>query len=230
MTADAASAAALSQRLRDLPLVLNVLSINSFVPADQAPKLALIADARNLLGATLAPRPASARPNPEQIRTAAKVALGRIEPSLSGLSGEPLIPALADDLRGLAIAPDSILLALGQTLTRFLPTQLDRLRDALEAQPVTLQTIPPELARDWLLPDGRARIHRLDESGKGKTMRWPDLERADPREFRRYADRLEFGTATRPGGRDRPAWQSPAIHWQRSCGPLLAPRSRLRRP
>ncbi len=184
VTADPASAAAISQRLHDLPLVSNVLSINSFVPADQAPKLALIADARNLLGATLAPRPAPARPTPEQIRTAAKVALGRIEPALSGLSEGLLIPALADDLRGLAIAPDSVLLALGRTLTRFLPTQLDRLRDALEAQPVTLQTIPPELARDWLLPDGRARIQVLPKpqasSSRGLTEFVAQVEAVAP--------------------------------------------------
>ena len=28
----------------------------------------------------------------------------------------------------------------------------------LEAQPVSLQTLPPELTRDWMLPDGRARV------------------------------------------------------------------------
>ena len=43
-------------------------------------------------------------------------------------------------------------------LTRFLPDQLDHLRTALTAEPVTLASIPPEVSRDWLLPDGRARV------------------------------------------------------------------------
>ena len=55
-------------------------------------------------------------------------------------------------------APDDVLMATNAALTRFLPTQLDHLRLALSAEPVTLQTIPPDFARDWLLPDGRARV------------------------------------------------------------------------
>ena len=43
-------------------------------------------------------------------------------------------------------------------LTRFLPDQLDNLRTALSAEPVTLASIPPDVSRDWLLPDGRARV------------------------------------------------------------------------
>ena len=34
----------------------------------------------------------------------------------------------------------------------------ERLRTALSAEPVTLASIPPRLARDWLLPDGGARV------------------------------------------------------------------------
>jgi predicted RND superfamily exporter protein len=48
-----------------------------------------------------------------------------------------------------------------RSLTRFLPMLLDRLRDGLAAEPVTLQSIPPDLARDWVLPDGRARVQVL---------------------------------------------------------------------
>ena len=158
MTSDAAAAAALSQRLRDLPLVSKVLSINSFVPADQPAKLAMIGDAQDILGPTLAPRAPAARPPPEQMRIAARSALGKIEPMLSETPVEPAIAALADDLRQLATAPDAVLSAVDQSLTRFLPMQLDVLRDALAAQPVTVSEIPPELARDWLLPDGRARV------------------------------------------------------------------------
>ena len=38
---------------------------------------------------------------------------------------------------------------------------LERLRDALAAEPVTLQSIPPDIRHDWVLPDGRARIQIL---------------------------------------------------------------------
>jgi hopanoid biosynthesis associated RND transporter like protein HpnN len=158
MTPNAAAAATLSRRLRDLPLVSSVLSINSFVPADQPAKLALIADAGAILGATLAPRPPVVRPEPEEIRTATRRALGKIEPAGSELPAEPTLAALAEDLRRLAVASDAVLSQIDQALTRFLPMQLDQLREALAAQPITLQAIPPELARDWLLPDGRARI------------------------------------------------------------------------
>ncbi len=51
---DADAAAALVERLRPLPLVSGVLSIHSFVPADQQAKLAQIADAATILGPTLA--------------------------------------------------------------------------------------------------------------------------------------------------------------------------------
>ena len=49
-------------------------------------------------------------------------------------------------------------MATNAALTRFLPAELDRLRTALSAGPVTLADIPPALRRDWLLADGRARV------------------------------------------------------------------------
>ena len=50
---NAEAAAALAQRLDPLPLVGDVLTVNAFVPKNQPPKLALIADAANILGPTL---------------------------------------------------------------------------------------------------------------------------------------------------------------------------------
>jgi predicted RND superfamily exporter protein len=38
---------------------------------------------------------------------------------------------------------------------------LDRLRNSLNPQLVTLQTLPSDLVRSWLLPDGRARVQVL---------------------------------------------------------------------
>ena len=47
-----------------------------------------------------------------------------------------------------------------------LPLQrdLDRLDNMLSAEPVTLKTLPAEIARDWVTPDGRARIEILPKA------------------------------------------------------------------
>jgi uncharacterized protein len=52
-------------------------------------------------------------------------------------------------------------MATNTALVRFLPQQLDRLRAALDARPVTQADVPGEIARDWILPDGQARVQVL---------------------------------------------------------------------
>jgi hopanoid biosynthesis associated RND transporter like protein HpnN len=156
---DAKAAAALAARLEKLPLVASVLSANSFVPENQAPKMAAIADAASVLASTLAPRAAAPTPaTPADIRMAAKTAEAQIAPALAKLpKGSPL--ALIDiDLKRVADADDATLLAMNGALTRFLPVEIDQLRTALSAQPVTLADLPDDIKRDWLLPDGRARV------------------------------------------------------------------------
>jgi hopanoid biosynthesis associated RND transporter like protein HpnN len=155
---DAKAAAALGDRLAGLPTVNGVISINSFVPADQQQKLAVIADANTILAPTLAPHGSAAPVTADDIRMAAKAALAQIDPALAKLPKDHPLALLAADLRRMQSAPDRVLTAANAALTRFLPAQLGHLRAALGAQPVTLDTIPPDFARDWLLPDGRARV------------------------------------------------------------------------
>jgi uncharacterized protein len=164
LTPDAAAAARLADRLRGLPLVSEVLSINSFVPKDQQSKLPLIEDAATLLGPTLALRDRAPPATSEEFRAAARTALEKIVPALEKLPPDHVLAAIAGDLRKLAAAADPVLLAVDQSLTRFLPSELDQLRTALQAQPVSLQTIPHTLARDWVLPDGRARLQVVPNS------------------------------------------------------------------
>ena len=161
LAANQADADALAQKLGGLPLVESVLSVNSFIPADQGQKLALIADAADILQIGLTPRAIAAPPSAAQIRAAAITALADIARVLPKRPGDQTLAAIAADLRALAGAADATLLATDRALTRFLPVQLDQLRTALQAEPVTLASIPPELARDWLLPDGRARVQVL---------------------------------------------------------------------
>src|SRR5262249_22472551 len=167
---DSGAAAGLADRLRGLPVVSEVLSINSFVPGDQQSKLALIEDAATLLGPTLTPRELGARATPDEIRTAANKALEKIVPALAKLPSDHVLSAIAGDLEKLAAA-GPVLLAVDQALTRFLPSELDQLRNALGARPVSLQTIPSDLARDWVLPDGRARVQVVPKPLAGSTIR-----------------------------------------------------------
>jgi len=170
LTRDSDAAVGLADRLRGVPVVSEVLSINSFVPEDQQSKLALIEDAATLLGPTLTPRERGARATPDEIRTAANKALEKIVPALAKLPSDHVLSAIAGDLKKLAAAPGPVLVAVDQALTRFLPSELDQLRNALGARPVSLQTIPSELARDWVLPDGRARVQVVPKPSAGSTI------------------------------------------------------------
>jgi uncharacterized protein len=151
----------LAAKLRQLPAVSKVLTIESFVPDEQSAKLALIADAADILTPSLLP-PTDARPaTSNEIRTAAQSALAQINPALHLLpQGDPL-NAIASDLGAIAHAPDGTARAVDGALTRFLPLELDHLRTALGAAPADVSSVPPDIARDWLLPDGQARVEVL---------------------------------------------------------------------
>jgi hopanoid biosynthesis associated RND transporter like protein HpnN len=153
-----ADAQKLAERLHKLPLVAQVLTAMSFVPDDQQAKLAAIADAAAILQITLAPQPAAPPVTPDQLREAIRSALGQIDPALAKLPKDHPLAVIAADLHRLQSAPDALLMATNHALTRFLPEELDRLREALQAEPVTLDSLPPDLKRDWITPDGRARI------------------------------------------------------------------------
>jgi len=158
LAADAKEAQVVGDKLETLPSVSGVISINSFVPADQTQKLAVIADANTILAPTLLPHGSAAPVTAEQIRMAAKAALAQIDPALAKLPKDHPLALIADDLRQMQTASDEMLMATNSALTRFLPMQLAHLRLALTAEPVTLSSIPADFARDWILPDGRARV------------------------------------------------------------------------
>src|SRR5581483_10319221 len=104
------------------------------------------------LAPTLATPGTPAAPvTPDQVRLAAKMALAQIDPALEKLPPDHPLAAVAGDLRQLESATDAVVMATNDALVRFLPNELQRLRLALGAQPVTLASIPPDIARDWLL-------------------------------------------------------------------------------
>ncbi len=155
---DEPQADALAARLRTLSLVDDAITLSSFVPAGQPAKLALVADAASILSATLAPRAPAAPVTAADLRLATRTALSGMERAAAKLPQGSVMAGVAEAMRRLLAAPDATLIAADSALTRFLPMQLARLRTALAAHPVTLADIPPEISRDWRLPDGRVRV------------------------------------------------------------------------
>ena len=154
----AAAAATLAGELQRLPLVDSVVSINSFVPEDQAAKLPLLADAAALLGPALAVHRPASRPGVAELRAAAQAASAALFAVQDRIPPGSPLAGITTELQRLAAAPDGLLLVADAALTRFLPLQLDRLRVALDARPSTLADVPEDLARDWVLPGGRAKL------------------------------------------------------------------------
>jgi hopanoid biosynthesis associated RND transporter like protein HpnN len=161
-------AAAIAPKLYPLSTVQDVLSLNSFVPTDQPAKLAAIADAASLLLPTLTPPDHVPPVSAADIRAAAHALQTKLAAAITQLG--PKLPAddplraIAGDLTQLETSTDANLLATNDALIRFLPVQLGRLRTALAAKPVTLADVPENLKRQWMLPDGRARIQVLPKS------------------------------------------------------------------
>ena len=160
LTASVAAGEALAPKLRARPTVDGVLSIDSLVPQDQSRKLPLIEDAESILLTTLS-MPQLPPPDAVSLRQAVHRALPAIAAAAAMLPPDQPLVAIARDLRRLEQAPDQRLLGADAALTEFLPVQLAQLRSALQATAVTRADIPADLARDWVTPDGRAKLQVL---------------------------------------------------------------------
>ena len=154
------AADALAKRLSALPEVSQAVTLSSFVPDDQAAKLALIQNAELLLDPTLNPFDVQPAPSDAQIVTS----LGQTASALAMAAGASTDPGaldakrLASVLNQLAKAPSSVRARAAAALIPPLNTLLGQLRALLQAQPETLATLPPALRADWIAGDGRARI------------------------------------------------------------------------
>jgi hopanoid biosynthesis associated RND transporter like protein HpnN len=154
-----AAAQALAARAGRLPQVASARTLADFVPPDQPAKLAAIADAAQLLDLTLNPVIATPPPSDAEVVQSLETAAAALRPAATGAdSASVQARRLADALDRLAKADPAMRGAAQATLITPFVTTLTAIQSALTAQPITLQTLPPDLVRDWLTPDGRARV------------------------------------------------------------------------
>ena len=157
------AADALTAKLRALPEVASVVTLNTFVPKDQDEKLPLIQKAAQELDSSLNPTEIMGPPSDEEVIAALNSAaqgLTKAADAEQGGAGPGPAAArrLAGDLDALARADQALRARAEAVFVPPLKTALDELGAMLSAQKVTLETIPPDVRRQWLVPDGRARI------------------------------------------------------------------------
>src|SRR5262245_15879857 len=150
----------IAERLRQLPEVGRVLTLQSFVPEDQEAKLALIDDASFFFQNTLNPTQVDPAPTHAETKAAIEKLVPELNDAVRGLESPVAVQArrLAALLAALAQAPPSALDQAQQALVAPLETTLRQVRRLLTAEPVSIETLPPMVNRSWMSADGRARI------------------------------------------------------------------------
>jgi hopanoid biosynthesis associated RND transporter like protein HpnN len=165
LASDMAEAGALAQRIAALPEVKQTITLESFVPKEQAAKLEAIGNIGLYLGPVFATPEVESTPNMEERRRALegfRVQAAAYAADAGGQASEGVTQALVPFLEALealvAEQGEQGLAAYEADIFRYFPAFLDRLRQAFSAEPVTLENLPPDLSKRWLTADGRAKV------------------------------------------------------------------------
>src|SRR5262245_4865102 len=151
------------EKLAKLPEVSSVKTIENFIPTDQQPKLAAIRQLATILDPVLKPDPNKKPPTDADNGAALKSAVQSLKQAAAPQSGRGAAAAtrLADDLAKIADGDEALRARATAAMVPSLNIALDELRGYLQAQPVTLETLPPEIASEWVTPDGRYKVEIL---------------------------------------------------------------------
>jgi hopanoid biosynthesis associated RND transporter like protein HpnN len=163
LTPSTDAAQALAKRLDGVAEVGRVVTAASFVPADQKDKLAILSDAATLLGPTLAPP--QKKPPPSDAEMLSAIAACAKDMAAAGAKGIAAAARLAQLLNQVGSRGAAMLPALDANLATGLENRLSDLNQSLAAEPVTLATLPDEIKRNWITPDGRALVQIFPKAG-----------------------------------------------------------------
>ncbi|HEY1942895.1 MAG TPA: MMPL family transporter [Roseiarcus sp.] len=156
------AAKAISARVTKLPEVSHATTLSSFIPEQQEEKLPLIQAAASKLADAFDPKNAIAPPSDAEVVDALNEGAQRLTEAAADEKdvgpGAAAAKRLAGDMSALAKAPPATRAQADAVFITPLRANLTDLHDALQAQRVTEATLPPDLVRDWVTPDGRARV------------------------------------------------------------------------
>ena len=163
MTNSEADAKKIEAKLEKVPEVLRVMSLDSFVPEDQPAKLKLIAQAAKVVGPALNPDSVDAAPSDAENVEALKSSVDSLRKTVGDGKSPGAVAArrLADALSKLAESTQAVRDKAQGIFVVPLKVTFDQLKNTMQAQPVTLKTLPPELVSSWKTKDGLMRVEAL---------------------------------------------------------------------
>ena len=159
---------ALVQRLTTLPEVAHAITLQTFVPTQQPEKLAVIAGAARMLKPML-DAPHVPPPSDGDVRQALAGTAASLRQAAAAATDSSSSAArrLAESLDRLQAASPERRARAATAVTLPLGIMLDQIRALLQAGPVTVATLPPDLVADWTTRDGRARIQVFPRAAAG---------------------------------------------------------------
>ena len=156
-----AQADAIAARLRALPQVSRVTTLSTFIPDHQQEKLPLIQNAAAALNKSLYPAkmdpPPTDADNVTTINSTVEI-LDKLAEEAPAGPGVDAAKRLSADMTALAKADVSVRQRATAAFVQPLQTVLTELRSLLQAKEVTRETLPPDLVKQWMTPDGQARL------------------------------------------------------------------------
>jgi uncharacterized protein len=163
MTNSEADAKKIEARLEKVPEVLRVMSLDSFVPEDQPAKLKLIAQGAKVLLPALNPDSIDAAPSDEENVASLKGSAESLRRAAGDGKGPGAVASrrLADALSKLAESNEAMRNKVQAIFVTPLKVTLDQLKSSLQAQPVSLKTLPADLVAGWKTKSGIIRVEAL---------------------------------------------------------------------
>jgi uncharacterized protein len=160
MTNSEADAKKIEAKLSQLPEVLNVISLDSFVPEDQPDKLKLIAQGAKVLNPALNPESVDEPPSDAENVDALKGSADSLRRAAGDAKGPGAVASrrLADDLQRLADSNQATREKTQAIFVTPLKIVFDQLKNAMQARPVSLNNLPADLVSGWKTKDGLMRV------------------------------------------------------------------------
>src|SRR6202521_3662348 len=168
---DLAAADAVAKRLSELQEVSQATTLSRFVPADQDAKLELIRAAATTIEPSLKPQEVDQPPTDQEnidAINATAAALTKAGANKQG-PGAEAARRLADLLVRLSKADPAARKRTETVVVEPLKISLAHLREAIDPQHISIDTIPAEIATGWVTKDGRARVQVLPKGDPDDT-------------------------------------------------------------